>query len=656
MICSEACSTLHVYLLKPSKYDDDGFVIRHWRGVVPSNTLACLHGLTEDVRRRRALGEVELKVHAVDETVSKIPLERIAARHRPPRQRVLACLVGVQSNQFCRAADLALALREHGVQVMIGGFHVSGMLALFPEGSPEILRLMEAGVSVVAGEVEERWEDLLREASRGRLRPLYRFLETPPDLSRAPLPRVERRLMRRFVSANYRTMDCGRGCPFNCSFCTIINVQGRKSRYRAPECVLQAIRENYRREGVTVYFFTDDNFARNPAWEAIFDGLIGLREREGIAVEFMMQVDAVAHRIPRFLEKAAQAGCRTVFIGMESLNPGNLQDSGKTQNRAQDYNQLIAAWRSAGVKTHVGYIIGFPRDTEESVRQDVERLIREVQPDQASFFMMTPLPGSRDHQRLLQRGVVLDADYNNFDSCHTAMPHPRMTGEAWKRAYEEAWRKFYSFENMKAILLRAHPDNYWDIFKNLFWYKNSIVNEGAHPMLTGIFRLKDRLSRRACFPRESLPAHLARRCREIYAYLRGVLRLTLEMEELWLATRPRSETERRVLEELARMRAGLRRNLRIRELQAAYLRARSHLPSIEVPSRLQLAWSRLSLSQVSRLRQTRRDLARFWIGLRWRLRRGHVEALLRLDQIAWNALREFRLAAGFLIALMTRAA
>jgi len=140
--------------LKPSKYDDDGFVIRHWRGVVPSNTLACLHGLTEDVRRRRALGEVELKVHAVDETVSKIPLERIAARHRPPRQRVLACLVGVQSNQFCRAADLALALRERGVQVMIVGFHVSGMLALFPEGSPEILRLMEAGVSVVAGEVE----------------------------------------------------------------------------------------------------------------------------------------------------------------------------------------------------------------------------------------------------------------------------------------------------------------------------------------------------------------------------------------------------------------------------------------------------------------------------------------------------------------------
>jgi len=653
---AERCSSLYVYLLKPSKYDDDGFVIRHWRGVVPSNTLACLYGLTEQARSRRELGDVELKVRAVDETVRKIPLRQIIRSNRPPRQRALACLVGVQSNQFPRAADLALELRRQGVAVMIGGFHVSGMLAMFPEGSPEIRRLMEAGVTVVAGEVEEHWARLLRDACSGRLQPLYRFLEDPPDLSRAPLPHVDRGLLRRFVSSNYATMDCGRGCPFNCSFCTIINVQGRRSRYRSPECILSAIRERYRLSGISVYFFTDDNFARNPAWEAIFDGLIVLREQEGIPLEFMMQVDAVAHKIPRFLEKAARAGCRTVFIGMESLNPENLREAGKTQNRAQDYNQLIAAWRQAGVKTHVGYIIGFPDDSEESVRQDVDRLIHEVQPDQASFFMMTPLPGSRDHQRLVQRGAVLDADYNNFDSCHPAMAHPRMTGEAWKRAYHEAWQRFYSFENMKAILLRAHPQNYWDIFKNLFWYKNSIVNEGAHPMLTGVFRLKDRMTRRACFPRESRLKHFLRRCREVTAYLRGVLWLTLEMEELWLATRPRSDTERRVLEELARMRAGLRRNLRIRELQAAYLRARSHLPSIEVPSRLQLAWSRLSLSQVSRLRQTRRDLARFWIGLRWRLRRGHVEALLRLDQIAWNALREFRLAAGFLIALMTRAA
>lgn len=621
---------------------------------MPSNTLACLYGLTEHVRESGALAPLELKIHAVDETVSKVPLRRIVRSHRPPRQRALACLVGVQSNQFERAADIALALRSEGVPVMIGGFHVSGMLAMFPEGSPEICRLTAAGVSVVAGEIEGRWAELLRDAAEDRLQPIYRFLEDPPDLWEAASPRADAALLRRFLSADYATMDCSRGCPFRCSFCTIINVQGRKMRCRSPECVLAAIRGRYREHGIRVYFFTDDNFARNPVWEAVFDGLIAMREREGLRVEFVMQVDVAAYRIPRFLEKAARAGCSTVFIGMESLNPRNLAQAGKTQNRAGDYARMISCWREAGIRTHVGYIIGFPDDTQESVREDVERLIRDVRPDQASFFMMVPLPGSEDHRRMVGRGVPLDPDYNNYDSCHTCMPHPQMSAAAWRKAYEDAWRDFYGLENLKAILSRTPPDQYWDLFLNLFWYRHAVVNERAHPMLTGIFRLKDRASRRACFPREGRLAHFTRRVREIGRYMADVARLALEMEEVWLATRPRSEFEKRILEEAARMGASLRRGLPIEDLRAAYHRAKANLAPVEVPSRLQLAWRTLSLRHVGRLRATRRDLTKFWLRLRWRLRHRRLRALLRPHEVAWYAVREFRLAAGFLLALFTR--
>ena len=87
---------------------------------------------------------------------------------------------------------------------------------------------------------------------------------------------------------------------------------------------------------------------------------------------------------------------------MESLNPRNLQAAGKTQNQVQEYRASIGAWHNARVTTIVGYIIGFPHDTERSVRCDIRRLVREVQPDQASFFMMTPLPGSRDHQCMIE--------------------------------------------------------------------------------------------------------------------------------------------------------------------------------------------------------------------------------------------------------------
>jgi radical SAM superfamily enzyme YgiQ (UPF0313 family) len=644
-------TTLRVYLVKPSKYDDEGYVVRHWRGVLPSNTLACLHGLTEDVRRRRLLGDVAIEVELIDEAVSKVPLREIVRANRRRNAKAIVALVGVQTNQFCRASDIAKELRREGVTVLLGGFHVSGMLSLFSEITPEIQELIDLGVTVVAGEVEEHWAELLDAAYRGTLASLYRFLDALPDLSEAPRPIVDKRYLRRFVSSNFGTVDTSRGCPFNCSFCTIINVQGRKSRHRSPECIVETLRENYLERGVDFYFFTDDDFARNPAWEAILDALIELHEKEGIPVEFMIQVDVASYKIPGFVEKAARAGCSNVFIGMESINPESIKDAGKAQNKVEDYRNLIDAWHRVRVSTHVGYIIGFPHDSEESVASDVERLMTEVQPHRASFFMLTPLPGSRDHKRMVDAGAPMDSDYNTFDSFHESMPHPSMKDGAWTRAYRRAWASFYSFENMKAVLERVHPDRYWDVLRNFYWYKSSALNEGAHPMITGFFRIKDRKTRRPGLAREGRIPHLRRRVPEIYRYVRGAVRLTLEFEELWLQTRKRTETERRVQEELARMRAGLSRSLRISELRTAYVRAKASIPSIEVPSRLRLLKDKLSVMRVSRLRETRSDLTRYWERLQNRVRRGRVDALLRFDRIALNALREIRVAAGFFVAL-----
>jgi hypothetical protein len=285
------------------------------------------------------------------------------------------------------------------------------------------------------------------------------------------------------------------------------------------------------------------------------------------------------------------------------------------------------------------------------VTRDVERLMTEVQPHRASFFMLTPLPGSRDHKRMVEAGEPMDSDYNTFDSFHESMPHPLMRDGAWTRAYRRAWATFYGFENMKKVLEGVHPDNYWDVLRNFYWYKSSALNEGAHPMITGFFRFRDRSSRRPGLAVEGRLAHARRRIPEIYRYVRGAIRLTLEFEELWLQTRTRSETEHRLHEELSRMRQDLSRSLRISELRTAYLRAKAAIPTLEVPSRFRLLEGKLSVLEVSRLRETRSDLTRYWERLRGRLRHGRVDALLRLDRIALNALREVRLTAGFFVAL-----
>jgi len=642
---------LKLVLIKPSKYDDDGYVIRHFRGVLPSNTLACLYGLTEDVQKQGMLGEdVRIDVEMIDESVQKIPFRKIARSHRPPHSKTVVALAGVQSNQFPRAADLARRFRQEGLPVMIGGFHVSGATAFSQGESPEIKALIDLGVTVVKGEVEEKWAALLGDALQGRLQPVYDFLGEKPVLADRPVPKPMRRYMKRFVASNLGTIDCSRGCPFNCSFCSIINVQGREMRARSVPSLEHAIRENYRLHGIDFYFFTDDNFARNPNWREIFEMLLRLRS-EGISIDFMLQVDTQSYKIPDFVQLAGEAGCSQVFIGMESINPRNLKATGKGQNRVQDYRLLIESWHKAKVATHVAYIIGFPFDTPESVREDIERLKSELKVEQASFFMLTPIPGSRDYDDAVKRGDWIHPDLNRYDSFHETMIHPNFKPGEWYETYRKAWESFYSFDYMREVLVQANPENYWNIFRDFIWYRNSALIEQGHPMIHGFFRLKSRKDRRPGFPVESRLRHFNRRVREVKHFAGAALSLLLEMEELWLQTRKRSESEVKLRGELERIRAELGRNLRTAELELAHLRARVHFPDVRVPSRLTLAFRDVNFSFAKRITYSRTDIRQFWSKTQ---ERWHRRQFLRIPphKVILNTLRDVQLMMLFAADLM----
>jgi radical SAM superfamily enzyme YgiQ (UPF0313 family) len=638
---------IRVVLIKPSKYDDEGYVIRHFRGVLPSNTLACLSSLTRDVARRELLGkDVELQVELFDDTVQKIPVSRIIRSNRPPYRRTVVALAGVQSNQFPRAADLARKFRSGGLQVLIGGFHVSGTLALSPIVTPEIQELIELGVSVVKGEVEESWGDILQDASEDRLKPIYDFLQCKPDLYNQPIPMVHKEYLKRFIISSFGTIDCSRGCPFNCGFCSIINVQGREMRVRSPELLVQTLRENYRLHKIHYYFFTDDNFARNNCWRDIFSSLVRLREEEHIPIQFMIQVDTRSHKIPDFTSLAARAGCTQVFIGMESINPENLKAAGKTQNQVKDYKDLISAWHSAKIATHVAYIFGFPFDTPESIQEDVQRLQNELGVEQASFFMLTPIPGSRDHAHMVRNGVCMNPDLNDYDSFHETVQHPNFAPGELAASYRGAWKSFYSFNYMRDVLARANPENYWNIFCDFLWYKNSVLVEGGHPMIHGFFRLKNRTDRRPGFEVESRSRHFVRRFRELRGLARSWVSLALEMEELWLQTRKRSEAEVRLLSEIKHLRKQVNRNLRSAELQLAHVRARIHFPEMHVPSRMALAFRDLNFRMAKRLTYSRADLGYFWHRT-WR----RNAFLIRPDRVVLNFLKDFQLFLMFMLDL-----
>jgi radical SAM superfamily enzyme YgiQ (UPF0313 family) len=150
---------------------------------------------------------------------------------------------------------------------------------------------------------------------------------------------------------------------------------------------------------------TDDNLARNRDWELLFDRLIHLRKTEFPDLVFTIQVDTLCHKIPNFIEKAAQAGARHVFVGLENINPDNLVAAKKRQNKITENRELLQKWRDHGAITHAGYILGFPADTKESILRDIEIIKRELPLDILEFFFLTPLPGSEDHKVLWQKGV-----------------------------------------------------------------------------------------------------------------------------------------------------------------------------------------------------------------------------------------------------------
>lgn len=496
----------HIVMIKPTHYDDEGYPIQWLKSLVPSNSLASLYGIAADAAERQVVGVgVECVLTAIDEINRAVKPKKLIRQIMQDGGKAVICLVGVQSNQFPRAVDLAQPFLGAELPVILGGFHTAGCLSMLDEVPAEIVAAQDAGISIFAGEAENgRFDEVLLDAMAGQLKPLYDYIDDLPDLRDQPLPFLPRVQVDR-TFGHYSSFDLGRGCPFQCSFCTIINVQGRVSRFRTADDLEAIIRANAA-VGVVQYFLTDDNLARNRNWEEFFDRLILLRKREGLAVQLMVQVDTMCHRIKGFIDKAVEAGVDQVFVGMESINPDTLLAAKKNQNKITEYREMFLAWKKHPVVITTGFIIGFPGDTRETIVRDINIIKRELPVDLMYFTYLTPLPGCEDHKNMLKSGEWMDSDLNKYDLNHRVTHHPMMSDEEWEEVYNLAWDIFYSKEHMLRILKRmtalGSNKKITTIARFIVYgYFRKIY--GVHPLEGGIFRLRYRKDRRPPLPREN---------------------------------------------------------------------------------------------------------------------------------------------------------
>lgn len=458
-----------IVLIRPSHYDEEGYVIQWFRPAATTNPLAELQRLIGSSLDRRVLGgEVQSSLQTFDEETVRVQAERIANRLQGGRGLVLLADVG--ANRFARAMDLALPMRVAGVHVCMQGLFVSSNMALQGGVTQELREARNLGISLFSGKAtQERVDELLRDAWHGRLKLFYvdSGRATTGSAGSAPvaaLPRVQ-------------GMPAGamRLFPFECSFCTVVQMseEGQAGKRSAEEAERQ-IRDSLR-QGTRQFLLADEHPSRNSVREELFDRLIAMREQEKLDVEFVLQVDATCHRLPGLVERAERAGVSGIFVDLDSAHEPGQQK----QNEVTAWRTVLLEWKRAGVLVFARYTTGRPEE-----------------PDEAML----------DRVRTLQRELPIDV----LEPCCS----PAQAAEASVKKCREAWKAFYTPEHMEKILRRAVATgtNLDRLMTVLLWYHFSVVYEKVNPLEGGSWRRRHRRDRRPSMEREdpvSFYTHLA---------------------------------------------------------------------------------------------------------------------------------------------------
>lgn len=368
-------------------------------------------------------------------------------------------LVGItaMTHQAVRAYEIADRFRARGVPVVLGGIH--------PTVLPD--EALEHADAVVIGEAEPVWADLLDDLLAGGLRSLYRAPVPTGDLLVAPWPRREILAGRRYLTT--QTVQASRGCPYDCSFCTVTPYFGRSFRYRDPADILAEIRSFNRK----LVVFLDDNLLGDPAKaRPILRGLAEMNVRWGSQTNLRFAED------PELLKLVADSGCIGLFVGIESVvgAHANMAKSGSTRHSQAD---LMKRVRDAGIILETSIIFGFD-DHDESVFETTVRFLEECSPSVPTFHILTPYPGTALFRQFQDEGRLLTTDWSRYDHS-TVVFRPRlMSPERLHRGWLEARREAYTWGAIATRVLRNPGRRFTNLAYNILRKgPNDLLEEGT---------------------------------------------------------------------------------------------------------------------------------------------------------------------------------
>lgn len=456
---------LRVILIKPSKYAEDGSVERFWRGFIPNSTLSYMYSMTLAYIEETG---ANIELFAVDEYVQD-DLDYLQLLEQRDSQTLVA-LVGVQSHQFHRALDLAALARKHGAHAVIGGPHTM---------TCDTTMIQNRGVSFALAEAELIWETILRDATRGELQPVYGRNQRWQRELDSPVIRPQESDLRRYICRMIGIYPA-RGCPFRCNFCSVIKIAGRNIRSQTIETTMESLHEA-KKAGVKLIAFTSDNFNKIPGVRDLIDTMI----KEEINLRFFVQCDTqIGDRDSYLIPLLAKAGCFQMFVGVESFSRRILREAKKFQNNPDRYVEIIKLCDENKIATHFSNIIGFPGDTEAGILEHL-RMLRSLNPTLASFYILTPIPGTEQYDDFRAKKLIFESNLDRFDATCPTWHHDVLSPKELRRLLFYCYRKAYSLRDLLRKNKLGMPGfMYWYLFSKFSAFKQT------HPMSGGIRRIR----------------------------------------------------------------------------------------------------------------------------------------------------------------------
>ncbi|MDD2500551.1 MAG: radical SAM protein [Geobacter sp.] len=341
-------------------------------------------------------------------------------------------LVGItaMTHQAVRAYQIADRFRARGIPVVLGGIH--------PTVLPD--EAIQHADSIVLGEAEPVWADLLRDLQQGQLKQFYQVLPTG-DLLTIPWSRHDFLAPRKYLTT--KTLQASRGCPYNCPFCTVTPHFGRTFRYRDPEDVLAELRSF--KPGLMV--FLDDNILGDPERaKPILRGMAGMGLKWGGQANLRFAED------PELVRLLAAAGCVGIFVGLESVD-GEYANLPKTAGKTSQAD-LVKRIRDTGVVVEASVIFGFD-DHDEGVFERTVRYLENCAASLPTFHILTPYPGTALFTQFQQEGRMLHTDWKRYDHGQVVYQPKLMSPERLYSGWVQARREAYSWSAIAGRVMQS---------------------------------------------------------------------------------------------------------------------------------------------------------------------------------------------------------